>query len=118
MDGLIADVAIQSIKWVSAIGGGTIAGAYLKHWLGKTKEEADIILTWEEIHAARDKKLLDEIKRLEEKLDEYILVMEEERNTHRREVMLWEESDSKKDCIIKEKIKIIAMQEQELEKLR
>ena len=79
---------------------GSVITIVLAKWLGKTKEEAEIVLNWEHIHEKRDKKLLSEIRRLEEKLDEFMTQMEKERVTHKREILLWEESDKKKDIII------------------
>ena len=77
---------LTAIKYIGLIGGSTLAGIYIKHWLGKTKQEAETILNWEEIHAARDKKLLDEINRLEKKLDDS-LKRQEETEKHYRDSM-------------------------------
>jgi len=94
----------STIKIGAAIVGSSLFGSIitivLAKWLGKTKEEVGIVLNWEEIHEKRDKKLLAEIKRLEDKLDEFMNQMEKERTTHKREILLWEESDRKKDIII------------------
>ena len=88
------------IKIVGAIVGSSVATILLSKWLGRTKEEAELVLNWEQIHEKRDKKLLSEIRRLEDKLDEFMNQMETERATHKREILLWEESDRKKDIII------------------
>ena len=92
------------IKIGAAIIGSSLFGSVitivLAKWLGRTKEEAGIVLNWEQIHEKRDKKLLSEIRRLEDKLDEFMSQMETERATHKREILLWEESDKKKDMII------------------
>jgi len=88
------------IKIVGAIVGSSVATILLSKWLGRTKEEAELVLNWEQIHEKRDKKLLSEIRRLEDKLDEFMKQMETERATHKREILLWEESDRKKDIII------------------
>jgi len=105
---------IAIAKGASLVGGGWLAKALITKWLGKTKQEAEIVLNWEEIHEKRDKKLLSEIKRLEDKLDEFINKMELERANHKREILLWEESDRKKDIIIEEKVKVISDQSVEL----
>ena len=91
---------ISLIKIGGAIIGSSVATILLSKWLGRTKEEAEIVLNWEQIHEKRDKKLLSEIRRLEEKLDDFINLLEKERVTHKREILLWEESDRKKDMII------------------
>ena len=88
------------IKIGGAIVGSSVATILLSKWLGRTKEEAELVLNWEQIHEKRDKKLLSEIRRLEDKLDEFMNQMETERATHKREILLWEESDKKKDIII------------------
>ena len=91
---------ISLIKIGGAIIGSSVATILLSKWLGRTKEEAEIVLNWEHIHEKRDKKLLAEIRRLENKLDEFMNQMEKERVIHKREILLWEESDRKKDMII------------------
>jgi len=91
---------ISIIKIGGAIVGSSVATILLSKWLGRTKEEAELVLNWEQIHEKRDKKLLSEIRRLEDKLDEFMNQMETERATHKREILLWEESDRKKDIII------------------
>ena len=91
---------ISLIKIGGAIVGSSVATILLSKWLGRTKEEAELVLNWEQIHEKRDKKLLSEIRRLEDKLDEFMNQMETERATHKREILLWEESDRKKDIII------------------
>ena len=91
---------ISLIKIGGAIVGSSVATILLSKWLGRTKEEAELVLNWEQIHEKRDKKLLSEIRRLEDKLDEFMSQMEIERATHKREILLWEESDKKKDIII------------------
>ncbi len=106
---------LSIIKIGCAVVGSSIATILLSKWLGKTKEEAEIVLNWEEIHEKRDKKLLAEIKRLEDKLDDIINQMEKERESHRKQILLWEVSDSKKASIIEDKNKIIAELMSEIE---
>ena len=109
----------STIKIGAAIIGSSLFGSVitivLAKWLGKTKEEAEIVLNWEEIHEKRDKKLLSEIRRLEEKLDEFINLLEKERVTHKREILLWEESDKKKDIIIANREETISSLIREIE---
>lgn len=81
-------------KYASLIGGGWIAKALLTKWLGKTKEEAEIVLNWEKIHAERDRKLLQEIKRLEEKLDDYQVKQEEIEKNYRESMLRYENDNS------------------------
>tara|TARA_R110002096_G_scaffold127879_1_gene275980 strand:- start:523 stop:870 length:348 start_codon:yes stop_codon:yes gene_type:complete len=110
--------AIVAAKYLGFLGGGWAARLLLVKYLGKTKEEAEVVLNWEEIHAARDLKLLAEISRLESKIDEFIEQMELERAIHKKEITRWEQSDRKKGKIIKDQIKLIAEQETELETYR
>ena len=106
---------ISLIKIGGAIVGSSIATILLSKWLGRTKEEAELVLNWEQIHEKRDKKLLSEIRRLEDKLDEFMNQMETERATHKREILLWEESDKKKDIIIANREATISSLIKELE---
>jgi len=109
----------SSLKIGAAIIGSSLFGSvitiFLAKWLGKTKEEAEIVLNWEQIHEKRDKKLLSEIKRLEGKLDEFMKQMEKERAIHKREILLWEESDRKKDIIIANREETISSLIKEIE---
>lgn len=75
-----------------AIGGGTATymAIYLKSYLGKTAEEAEIVLNWEKIHAERDKKLLAEIKRLEEKIEGFSSLIDGIKEAHEKERLVWE----------------------------
>ncbi len=106
---------ISLIKIGGAIVGSSVATILLSKWLGRTKEEAELVLNWEQIHEKRDKKLLSEIRRLEDKLDEFMDQMETERATHKREILLWEESDRKKDIIIANREATISSLIKELE---
>ena len=106
---------ISLIKIGGAIIGSSVATILLSKWLGRTKEEAEIVLNWEQIHEKRDKKLLSEIRRLEEKLDDFINLLEKERVTHKREILLWEESDKKKDIIIANREETISSLIREIE---
>lgn len=106
---------ISLIKIGGAIVGSSVATILLSKWLGRTKEEAELVLNWEQIHEKRDKKLLSEIRRLEDKLDEFMNQMETERATHKREILLWEESDKKKDIIIANRESTISSLIKELE---
>tara|TARA_R110001632_G_scaffold127808_2_gene241714 strand:+ start:133 stop:480 length:348 start_codon:yes stop_codon:yes gene_type:complete len=106
---------ISLIKIGGAIVGSSVATILLSKWLGRTKEEAELVLNWEQIHEKRDKKLLSEIRRLEDKLDEFMNQMETERATHKREILLWEESDKKKDIIIANREATISSLIKELE---
>lgn len=81
------------LKALGYVGGGGLATLLLSKWLGKTKEEAEIVLNWEHIHAERDKKLLSEIKRLENKIDDLVTRQEDERIRHREEKDRWENSN-------------------------
>lgn len=81
---------VTAVKYASLLGGGWIAKVLLTKWLGKTKEEAEIVLNWEEIHAARDKKLLGEIKRLEIKLDDSLLRQEKTEKNYRESMLRYE----------------------------
>ena len=103
------------IKIGGAIVGSSVATILLSKWLGRTKEEAELVLNWEQIHEKRDKKLLSEIRRLEEKLDDFINLLEKERVTHKREILLWEESDKKKDIIIANREETISSLIREIE---
>ena len=106
---------ISLIKIGGAIIGSSVATILLSKWLGRTKEEAELVLNWEQIHEKRDKKLLSEIRRLEEKLDDFINLLEKERVTHKREILLWEESDRKKDMIIANREETISSLIKEIE---
>ena len=106
---------MAAIKIGGAIVGSSVATILLSKWLGRTKEEAELVLNWEQIHEKRDKKLLSEIRRLEDKLDEFMNQMETERATHKREILLWEESDKKKDIIIANREATISSLIKELE---
>jgi len=105
-------------KYATLVGGGWIAKALLTKWLGKTKEEAEIVLNWEKIHAERDRKLLGEIKRLEDKVDEFINAITTMKENHRQEVLKWESIQDKHLSIIKEKDGVISKQYKEIEELK
>ena len=111
----MAPEIIVIFKYIGLVSSGSLGAIILSKLLGKTKEEAEIVLNWEEIHEKRDKKLLAEIKRLEDKMDDFIEQMEKERINHKREILLWEESDRKKDVIIKDRENTITKLLEEIE---
>ena len=84
------------------IGGGsaTYGAILLKNWLGKTKQEVEIVLKWEEIHAARDKKLLAEIKRLEDKIEAFSGLIDDMREAHNKEKLVWQDNYHKQEKYI------------------
>ena len=62
---------IPVIKGFILACGGGIVTLLLSKWLGKTKEEAEIVLNWEEIHEKRHQSLLLEIKSIKDSFEEY-----------------------------------------------
>jgi Xaa-Pro aminopeptidase len=86
--------AIPILKWViPAMLSSSVLTVVLTKVLGKTKEEADIVLNWEKIHAERDRKLLAEIKRLEDKIDSLVADLNKEKDQNRVNLQKWENSD-------------------------
>ena len=85
--------SLPIIKILGYIFGSSIATIILSKWLGKSREEAEIVLNWEQIHEKRDKKLLSEIERLEVKIDELVRTTNKEREQHRSEILRWENSN-------------------------
>ena len=63
---------LTGFKYISLLGGGWIAKVFITKWFGKTKEEAEIVLNWEQIHEKRYESLLKEIKELKGKVVELI----------------------------------------------
>ena len=55
------------------------------------------------------------MRRREEKVDDVINLLEKERVTHKREILLWEESDKKKDIIIANREETISSLIREIE---
>ncbi len=91
-------------KYVGLIAGSSITAILLKNWLGKTKEETEIVLNWEKIHSERHSVLLAEIQRLEANQDKFLALFDEMKESHEKERLVW--------------VARFNEQEKELEKLR
>lgn len=109
---------ITALKYVGLIGGGGVSAIIIRYYLGKTKEETEIVLNWEEIHEKRYQSLLKEITMLKTKVAEIAEVLNRERETHRQEILAWEKSDDIWRSKDKENKTLIHDQETELETLR
>ena len=86
-----------ALKYIGIIGGSTIAGIYIKHWLGKTKEDTEIVLNWEKIHKERHSVLLAEIQRLEANQDKFMALFDEMKDSHEKERLVWEDRFNKQE---------------------
>ena len=92
---------VTGLKFALAAGGGMTA-ILLKNWLGKTKEEAEIILDWNKIHKERHEFLLEEIARLQKQVGDFVVIVEEMKDAHNKERLIWKDRFDKQEKYISE----------------
>lgn len=91
---------ITAGKYILLIGGSSLTAILLKNWLGKTKEEAEIILDWNKIHKERHEFLLGEIERLQTQVTGFQKIFDEMKEAQSKERLIWQDKFNKQEKYI------------------